>query len=335
MRMPIAGQIPARLCANNERKKETIMGIPIRPKASALRARSGLAFVAIVAAAAFCLPLTPWAQESDAAIRLQSDIQKAKSDMAQAKKDIAKADAEIAKTDSLLREEAARASQSEDRLAKDRERREKENQDLLNRLHDAQAKVNGERAIQSRHINSVDETKARQKSLSLTLAGYCDSLTLRIGNSLPWDRESRLDRAKSLKKDLESGSASVDEGFARLNAMVKEEVKAGDEIAVFNKPITRKNGDVVNAQVLKIGNQWLLYMDDEGKKFGVLERKPTTSAASGLPAWTWEWREDPSFMEKNLIRTALEVKSAKRPPQLVSLNLGIVLGESKAAKGAK
>ncbi len=311
------------------------MGTPTRPKDSALRVRPGLALVAMVAAAAFCLPLTPRAQESDAGIRLQSDIQKAKSDMAQAKKDIAKADAEIAKTDSLLREESARASQSEDRLAKDRERREKENQDLVNRLHDTQAKVNGERAIQSRHINSVDETKARQKNVALTLAGFCDSLTLRIENSLPWDRETRLDRAKALKKDLESGSASVDEGFARLNAMVKDEVKTGDEIAVFNKPITRKNGDVVNAQVLKIGNQWLLYMDEEGKKFGVLERKPAANTANGSPTWTWVWREDPSFMEKNLIRTALEVKSAKRPPQLVSLNLGIVLGESKAAKGAK
>jgi hypothetical protein len=80
----------------------------------------------------------------------------------------------------------------------------------------------------------------------------------------------------------------------------------------------------VNAQVLKIGNQWLVYMDEEGKRFGILEK---TAGKDGKPAW--EWREDPGFAEKNRIKAALEVKSAKRPPQLVVLDLGL------AAQGGK
>jgi hypothetical protein len=302
-------------------------GTPSFPAAE----RKGTAFtafafaIAATAAAMLMMPMGAIAQEADAGARLESDLQKARTDLAQSKKDVAKADAELRKTDSLLHDEASRASQSEDRLAKDRERREKENQDLQGRLRETQAKIDAERASQNRRQNSVEEIKARQKSLTLTLAGFCDSLAARINKGLPWDNEPRLDRVLALKKDLEGGNATIDEGFARYNAVAKEEIKAGDEIALFNKPVTRKNGDVVNAQVLKIGNQWLVYMDEDGKRFGILERKASPSAPSG---WAWDWREDPGFAEKNQIRAALEVKSAKRPPQLVVLGLGIAANAS-------
>lgn len=337
MPMNIAGRIPGKPFANEEqmkrmmsyRKKDTMMGIyASKTNRGAQPAR------AAAWAAALAIALSPMhvpAQESDAGPRLESEIQKARADLAQTKKDIAKADAEIRKTDSLLREEAARAGQSDERLAKDRERREKENQDLQNRLRETQAKIDAERASQNRHQNAVGEIKARQKNLALTLAGYCDSVAARIESGLPWDKESRIDRVKALKKDLETGSATVDEGFARLNAVVKEEIKAGDEISIFNKPITRKNGEVVNAQVLKIGNQWLVYMDEEGKKFGILERKASATEPGGF---AWDWREDPGFAEKNLIRAAMEVKSAKRPPQLVALDLGIAPGAAISNVGA-
>jgi hypothetical protein len=284
-------------------------------------ARTPLAALLIAAA----IPLAALGQEGEGA-RLESAIQKARTEMAQAKKDAAKADAELRKTDSLLREETARAAQAEERQAKDRERREKENASLQARIQETQAKIGAERAGLNRQQNAQDEIKARQKRLTLVLAGYCDSVAARIEAGPPWEREGRVDRVKSLKKDLEAGSASLEEGFARLNAVIKEEIKGGDEIAVLNKPVTRKNGDVVNAQVLKIGNQWIVYMDEEGKRFGVLERK---AAASGAPVW--EWREDPGFEEKNRIKAALEVKSAKRPPQLAVLDLGLATANAAPA----
>ncbi len=305
-----------------------------------------LARVLIITALAICvtslLPNAPVAQET-AASHVDADLQKAKSDLAQAKKELAKADADLRKTDSLIADEAARASQSVDRASKDHERREKENAALQTRIQEAQAKIAAERGQQSRRQNTVEEIKVRQKNLSLTLAGFCDSLARRIGEGLPWDNEARLDRVKALRKDLESGAATVDEGFARLNAVLKEEIKNGDEIALINKPVTRKNGEVVNAQLLKVGNQWLVYMDEEGQHFGILERKPgvtgtpgtAASASASASATTstsmtgWDWREDPSFAEKNQIRAALEIKAAKRPPQLATLNLGI------APKGGK
>jgi hypothetical protein len=283
--------------------------------------RAALAALMMMAA----LPMAGMGQESESA-RLESGIQKAKSEMAQARKDAQKAEAELRKTDSLLREENARAAQTEERYAKDRERREKENASLQTRLQETQAKINAERSGMGRFQNAQDEIKARQKRLTLVLAGYCDSVAARIEAGPPWEREPRVDRVKSLKKDLEAGSASLEEGFGRLNAIVKDEIKGGDEIALLNKPVTRKNGDVVNAQVLKVGNQWFVYMDEEGKRFGILERH-----ASADGAGTWDWREDPGFEEKNRIKAALEVKSAKRPPQLAVLDLGLATAASSPA----
>ena len=270
---------------------------------------------------ALALPCASLAQDAEAAARLDADLQKARADLEKARKDAQKAEAELRKTDSLLRDENARAAAAEQRAAQDRERREKENAALQARVQETQAKINQERASLGRGQNEEDEIKARQKRLTALLAGYCDSLARRIESGLPWDAETRLDRVKSLKKDLEAGSATVDEGFARLNAVLKDETKAGDEIALLSKPITRKNGETVNAQVLKIGNQWLAYMDEEGKRFGILERKP---------GGAWEWREDPGFEAKNRIKAAIEIKGAKRPPSLAVLDLGIAPGGASA-----
>jgi len=271
---------------------------------------------AMIAASLAWAP-APRAQDADAAPRLEADLQKARAEVEKSKKDVQKAEGDLRKTDSLLRDENDRAAAAEGRAVKDRERREKENAALQARVQETQGKVDQERAASSRKQNDEDEIKSRQKRLSLLLAGYCDSLARRIEGGLPWDNETRLDRVGSLKKDLEAGSATVDEGFARLNALLKDEAKSGDEIALFNKPIARKNGEMVNAQVLKIGNQWLAYMDEEGKRFGVLERKP---------GGAWEWREDPGFEEKNRIKAAIEIKASKRPPSLAVLDLGIAPG---------
>jgi multidrug efflux pump subunit AcrA (membrane-fusion protein) len=179
-------------------------------------ARALLAALLLTAA----LPAAVRSEDGDAVARLDADIQKAKAEIAQAKKEVQKAEAELRKTDSLAREEASRAAEAESRRAKDRERREKENTALQARMEETQAKINAERSGMGRWQNAEDEPKARQKRLALVLAGYCDSVAARIEAGLPWEREGRVNRIKSLKKDLETGSASVEEGFARLNAAI-------------------------------------------------------------------------------------------------------------------
>lgn len=253
-----------------------------------------------------------------AAQDLEGEILKVRAEMGRARKEIQRADAELRRADSLMRDEASRAAQSEERASKDRERRDQELAALQGRLQEAQGKINAEKAALARHQNALDEAKAREAQLRKGLALWCDSLALRVESGLPWDNQARLDRIRALKRDLDAGAASAEEGLTRISAILKEEVKAGDEIAVFNRPVTRLDGEAVNAQVLRLGNQWLAYMDEEGKRFGVMERS----------AGKWAWREELSFAEKNRVREAIEVKSAKRPPSLVILDVGI-----EASKG--
>jgi hypothetical protein len=251
---------------------------------------------------------------------VEGDIRGARAEIAKAKREIQRAEAEVRRADSLMRDEAGRAARTEERQAKDRERREKEIEGLQARLQETRGKIDAERNTLARHQNAIDEIKARQANLAKVMAAWCDSLAARVESGLPWDNQARLDRINALKRDLEAGSASPDEGLTRLSALLREEVKAGDEIAVFNRPLNRNNGESVNAQVLRLGNQWLVYMDEEGKRFGVMERRDGK----------WAWREELSFVEKNRVREAIEVKSAKRPPQLVVLDLGLDL-EGRAA----
>jgi len=112
-----------------------------------------------------------------------------------------------------------------------------------------------------------------------------------------------------------------------LDALYSGEIKFGDEVAVFNKSVTRNNGEVINARILKIGNQWIAYSDEEGKKYGILER---TQSEDGIQ---YRWREKFSFGERESIREALEVKTARKPPKLVTLPLTLTLENPDTAKG--
>ncbi|MFC1586281.1 DUF3450 family protein, partial [Fibrobacterota bacterium] len=155
----------------------------------------------------------------------------------------------------------------------------------------------------------------------------CEILEQAVKNSLPWDLEARLDRVRVLKRDLEAGNAGLEESFGRLNALYSEEIKFGDEVEFSERPVTRINGETVNARILKIGNQWMVYADEEDKKYGVLER------ALGEEGIQYKWRENLSFAEREAIRDALDVKNAKKPPKLVNLPITFTL--KAQAKGGK
>lgn len=245
------------------------------------------------------------------------EIARLKSDIARLKKEVQRADADLQRTDSLTREENAAAAQNLDRWKRDKERRDKENQALTARIQETRSKIAAEQSRMQGYLNGVEEIKAHDKALLKIFSELADSLLARIESGPPWDMETRRDRVLSLKRDLEAGSATPDEAFGRLSAILKEEIKGGDEVALFNRPLTRQNGEVINAQILKLGNQTLMYMDEEGKKFGVME----THIENGKAVHTW--REDPSFEEKNAIKLALSVKAGKEAPQLVPLSLSL------------
>ncbi len=242
---------------------------------------------------------------------------KLRDDVTRLQRDIQHADADLQRTDSLSRDEAAAAAQNADRWQKDRERHEKENQELNARVQETRAKITAEQTRMQGYLNAADEIKAREKSLLTLLSGFADSLLARVQAGPPWDLETRRDRLLSLKSDIEAGSAGPDEVFGRLAAILKDEIKNGDEVAEYNRPLTRQNGEVINAQMLKLGNQSVVYMDDEGKKFGVLERR----IENGKPVYAW--REALDFKEQNSVKLALAVKAEREAPQLVPLDVSL------------
>ena len=237
--------------------------------------------------------------------------------------EIQKLNRQIASTDSMLKADDSRYKTLSQRYKADTERRRAEIDSLNSKIKAVAGELQTERNKQARAKNRSDNVAAKRKALRAELAGISKKLEAQVAETLPWERESRLDRVKSLTRDIESGNASEEEGFSRLKSLIAEETKFGDEVAIINSPLTRKNGEVINAAILRIGNQWMVYSDDNGTVFGSLVRKVDGGKV------VYEWNEDLNLEERAAVKLALDVKQAKKPPQVVKLpvSLSIVGGE--------
>ncbi len=271
----------------------------------------------------FFLFLIPVLAQQD----MEDKIREASLKIQQIKKENSRLDQSIARVDSLTADEKARSEKMAANYIKDLARRQKELAELSEKLLDADKKIQREVGKKSGYQNKIDELNKQQVNHMRILAEQCGQLELAVSGSIPWELPLRLERIRVLKRDLESGAASLEEGFNRLNAIYSEEIKFGDEAAFYQKPVTRNNGDVVNARILKIGNQWVVYADEEDKHYGVLQR---TKTAEGF---AYSWREDLDFSERSAVRNALEVKMAKTPPSLVTLPLTLALEPVSDQKG--
>ncbi len=263
-----------------------------------------------LAALAFVLALgAAKAQSFDEAY----DIPRLKADIAKLKRDVQKAEADLRKTDSLTREEALLAERNAARAQKDKERRDKEIASLQARMQDLRQQIQTERTKAARASNGQEEIEARRKNLGQYLVAWCDSLLLRVQSCPPLEREPREERVRALKNDLLSGAASPEEGLSRFSAIAKDEIRSGDEVALLNRPLTLKSGETINAQILKVGNQFAVFMDEDAKHSGYLERH----------GGSWVTREVEGFEDKLAVKKAIEVKAAKQPPQLVPLSVHV------------
>ena len=229
----------------------------------------------------------------------------------------------IAATDSMLRADVSRHKVLEQRYKADSERRHAEIDSLNVKIRKVAASLQQERNKQARAKNRIENVAAKRRALRLELAKISKTLELQISQTLPWERDSRLERAKSLTREIESGNASEEEAFSRLKSLLGEEIKFGDEVAVVNSPLTRKNGEIVNASILRIGNQWMVYVDENGSVYGRLERKNDGGKI------VYEWNENLNLEERAAVKLAIDVKQAKKPPQIVNLpvSLSVVGGD--------
>jgi len=223
----------------------------------------------------------------------------------------------IASTDSMLRADVSRHQMLEQRYKADTERRNMEIDSLNAKIKKVALSLQQERNKQAREKNKSDNVTAKRRALRGELARICKQLEMQISQTIPWERDKRLDRAKSLTREIESGNVTEEEAFSRMKSLVNEEIKFGDEVAVVNSPLTRKNGEIVNATILRIGNQWMVYVDENGVSYGRLERKLENDKI------VYEWNEELNLEERAAVKLAIDVKQAKKPPQIVKLPVSL------------
>lgn len=223
----------------------------------------------------------------------------------------------IASTDSMLRADASHRQLLEQRYKADVERRNLEIDSLNAKIRKVASSLQQERNKQARAKNKSDNVAAKRRVLRSELAKICKQLEAQIAQTLPWERDKRLDRAKSLTREIESGNVTEEEAFSRMKSLVNEEIKFGDEVSVVNSPLTRKNGEIVNATILRIGNQWMVYVDENGASYGRLERKLENDKI------VYEWNEELNLEERAAVKLAIDVKQAKKPPQIVNLPVSL------------
>jgi len=230
--------------------------------------------------------------------------------------DIQKINAQIAQTDSLSKAEQKFGREQQGRQKADLERRQGEIEELKLKLSELNVEMQREKNSVSAAGTQIENVNATRKALGAQLAGQCRQLENFIKTSLPWDTAIRLERTSALCVDLESGAASAEEGFSRLRAIYAEEIRLGDEVQISNRTVVRNNGEIVNANVLRIGNQWIVYQDDAGILFGILDKKINENGS-----YEYKWKENLSFEERQAVKTAIDVKLSRKPPQLVKLPL--------------
>ena len=252
-----------------------------------------------------------------------SEIQDLKLEKEKLNSEIQKLNRQIVATDSMLKADDSRYKTLQQRYKDDTERRRAEIDSLNSKIVVVAGQLQEERNRQARAKNRTDNVTAKRKALRSALAAISKQLEEQVAQTVPWELDTRLDRVKSLTRDIEGGNASEEEAFSRIKSLIAEETKFGDEVAIINSPLTRKNGELINASILRIGNQWMVYTDDNGAVYGSLVRRMEDGKV------VYEWNEDLNLEERSAVKLAIDVKQAKKPPQVVKLpvSLSIVGGE--------
>ena len=252
-----------------------------------------------------------------------SEIRDLKQQKEKLNSEIQKLTRQIASTDSLLKADDARYKKLQARYSEDSERRRAEIDSLNVKIRGVAAQLQEERQKQAHAKNRNDNVAAKRNALRSAMLSICKQLERQVAMTVPWERDARLERVRSLARDIESGSAAEEESFSRIKAVIQQEIKFGDEVAIVNAPLTRKNGELINAQILRIGNQWMVYSDENGTVYGSLVRRASKGKI------TYEWNENLELWEREIIRYAIDVKLAKKPPQIIAMpvTLSVVGGE--------
>jgi hypothetical protein len=241
------------------------------------------------------------------------------------KQKIKTTDSRLSQTDSLIKFENKAFVEREDRLNNELLRRKNELKEASERLKGVRLELNKEIRLENKYRNEERANNLRLETLNAQILKEVIVLEDLVQKSIPIGQGKRLERIVALRRDLEKKTASPEEALSRLKALYKEEIRFGDEISIKRTSVNRKDGLLINVEMLRIGNVWAAYMDDEAKYFGIYNR------STGEAGYLWEWREDLNFEERKRVRNAIEVRAARQAPQLVLIPLSTSSIESKSA----
>jgi hypothetical protein len=231
----------------------------------------------------------------------------------QLNKSLFKLDNKITNNDSLQSMEEDRFNTILTRYKNSFIKKDEELKGLAKNLKDLQRSISIQKSKQGAYAAKMENVAYQRKQWVQKLITLGKEFETKIGKTLPWNKEARLDRIRVLIKDLEAENANVEEGFVRLKSLYEDELKFSDEVILETKAVTRNDGKIVNANVLRIGALWAAYVDDQEKHYGVLNYENGE----------YIWSEDLSFPERESVRRAIAVKGAKKAPQIVLLPLKI------------
>lgn len=244
-----------------------------------------------------------------------SSIEDLEAEKYRLERDVNRLSKKIETTEAIREQEKKRYNTLVERYQKAFLDKEKELRDLSQQLRSLDKDVREEVAKQNGIRIEGESLQSDRISWREILLEKGEELEKQVKQSLPWEREERLERVRALRRDISNQSASVEETFTRLMALYRDEIQFGDEIVIHAQPVQRLDGSLVNATLLRLGNQSMMYVDDEEKKYGILQR----NEQRGL----YEWKEDLSFAERDQVRKAIAVKLSKKAPQVVTLPLSL------------
>jgi len=240
--------------------------------------------------------------------------------------EIKKVSSKIKEAEKWSKEDANRYSILEKRYRDDLSRRSVEIDSLNTKIKRIAEQLQSEKSKQSMAKNRADRVKSKREASLALMAEQCKKLEQQVEQTLPWDKDARLERVRSLLRDIQTKNASEEEAFSRLKVLIQEEIRFGDEVVIVNAPLTRNNGEVINARILRIGNQWMVYTDDNSAVYGVLKRTIENGKVK------YDWYEALTLSERDAVKFAIDVKQARKAPQMVTLPLSLSVlreGESK------
>ncbi len=164
------------------------------------------------------------------------------------------------------------------------------------------------------------ELELRQQYLKQVLIDLVKSLKFQIQEGFPFETESRSGTLNLLLKDLEETEMSAGEGIQRLMAICDYEEQLNTSADLISTEVTLTNQNRLPVKMLRIGKQVLAYASLEGERYGLMVKERTDNKTM------YQWQTDNfSYEERKGIRTAIAVKEGKKPPQLVSFPVNLML----------